>query len=113
MTFVGNNGQALLLKLATNIINAVQVLAFSEGVLLADQSGIDRNVAVDVLTRSAIGSPMLQTRAPFELPDKAWFDVFDLLSAARVLGYEHRDIAVLFQVFSESVAVPGRERPAA
>ena len=50
---------------------------------------------------------------PLELPDKAWFDVFDLLSAARVLGYEHRDIAVLFQVFSEKVAAPGRERPAA
>lgn len=113
VTFVGDNGQALLLKLATNIILAVQVLAFSEGVLLADQSGIERDVAVDVLTRSAIGSPMLQTRAPLELPDKAWFDVFDLLSAARVLGYEHRDIAVLFQVFSERVAVPGRERPAA
>jgi 3-hydroxyisobutyrate dehydrogenase-like beta-hydroxyacid dehydrogenase len=114
VTFVGDNGQALLLKLATNIILAVQVLAFSEGVLLADQSGIERDVALDVLTRSAIGSPMLQARPALELPDKAWFDVFDLLSAARVLGYEHRDISVLFQVFSERVAAPaGRERPAA
>ena len=47
---------------------------------------------------------MLQTRAALELPDKTWFDVYELLSAARVLGYEHRDIAVLFQVFSEMVA---------
>jgi 3-hydroxyisobutyrate dehydrogenase-like beta-hydroxyacid dehydrogenase len=114
VTFVGDNGQALLLKLATNIILAVQVLAFSEGVLLADQSGIARDVAVDVLTRSAIGSPMLQTRESLELPDKTWFDVYELLSAARVLGYEHRDIAVLFQVFSERVAAPAdQERPAA
>jgi len=106
VTFVGDNGQALMLKLATNIILAVQVLAFSEGVLLADQSGIEPDVALDVLTRSAMGSPMLQLRSPLELPDKAWFDVFDLLSAARVLGYEHRDIAVLFQVFSEMVTAP-------
>ena len=67
-----------------------------------------------MLTRSAIGSPMLQ-RAPLDLPDKAWFDVHELLSAARVLGYEHRDIAVLFQTFSEMVASPDspdlRSRP--
>jgi 3-hydroxyisobutyrate dehydrogenase-like beta-hydroxyacid dehydrogenase len=110
LTFVGDTGQALLLKLATNISLAVQVLAFSEGVRLAEQGGIERELALDVLTRSAIGSPILQTRVPLELPDKAWFDVHELLGAARVLGYEHPDIAVLFQMFSELVAAPdGRE----
>jgi 3-hydroxyisobutyrate dehydrogenase-like beta-hydroxyacid dehydrogenase len=88
-----------------------------------------------VLLRSAIGSPMLQARAPLlrELPDQAWFDVRlmqkdlrlaldsgrnlevplpstvvadELLSAATALGYEHRDIAVLFRVLSELDAVP-------
>jgi 3-hydroxyisobutyrate dehydrogenase-like beta-hydroxyacid dehydrogenase len=103
VTFVGDNSQAQLLKLATNISLAVQVLAFSEGVRLAEQGGIERDLALDVLTRSAIGSPMLETRVPLELPDKAWFDVHELLSAGRVLGYEHRDIAALFQVFSEMV----------
>ena len=105
VTFVGDNGQALLLKLATNVSLAVQMLAYSEGVRLTDQAGIERDIALDVLTRSAIGSPMLQS-APLDLPDKAWFDVHELLSAARVLGYEHRDIAVLFQTFSEMVATP-------
>jgi 3-hydroxyisobutyrate dehydrogenase-like beta-hydroxyacid dehydrogenase len=104
--FVGDNGQALLLKLATNISLAAHALALSEGVLLADQAGIERDLALDVLTRSAIGSAMMQRRAPLELPDKAWFDVHGLLGAARVLGYEHRDIAVLFQVFSEMVTAP-------
>ena len=61
-------------------------------------------VALDVLKRSAIGSPMLRAAAPPELPDRAWFDVLELLGAARVLGYEHRDIAVLFQTFSEMIA---------
>jgi 3-hydroxyisobutyrate dehydrogenase-like beta-hydroxyacid dehydrogenase len=136
----GDAGHALLLKLAININLAVQMLAFSEGVLLAERGGIERGLAVDVLTRSAIGSPMLQARGPLlrELPDQAWFDVRlmqkdlrlvldsarnlgvplpstgvadELLSAAIARGYEHRDIAVLFQVLSELAAVPaGRER---
>jgi 3-hydroxyisobutyrate dehydrogenase-like beta-hydroxyacid dehydrogenase len=109
-TFVGANEQALMLKLATNISLAVQVLAFSEGVQLAEQGGVERDLALEVLTRSAIGSPLLQTRVPLELPDKAWFDVHELLSAGRVLGYGHRDIAGLFEVFSEMV-LPGSNQP--
>ena len=105
VTFVGDNEQALLLKLATNITLAVQMFAFSEGVLVAERGGIGRDLALDLLTRSAIDS-MLQKCAPFEPPDKAWFDVHELLSAARVLGYEHRDIAALFQAFSEMVGMP-------
>lgn len=45
--YVGGNGQALLLKLAINISLGVQMLAFSEGVLLAERGGIDRTLAVD------------------------------------------------------------------
>ena len=63
VTYVGDAGHALLLKLAINISLAVQMLAFSEGVLLAEQGGVDRNVALQVMTHSAIGSPMLQARA--------------------------------------------------
>lgn len=104
VTFVGEIGQALLLNLAVNVTLAVQVLALSEGVQLAEHGGIERRLALDVLRRSAVGSPLLQTGALLDLPDKAWFDVYELLSAARVLGYEHHDIAVLFQAFSEMVA---------
>jgi len=76
VTFVGDVGHALLLKLAINISLAVQMLAFSEGVLLAERGGLDRTVALEVMTHSAIGSPMLQARASLlrELPDNAWFD---------------------------------------
>jgi 3-hydroxyisobutyrate dehydrogenase-like beta-hydroxyacid dehydrogenase len=138
VTFVGDNSHALMLKLAINISLAVQMLAFSEGVLLAEQGGVERGLALEVLTGSAIGSPMLQTRAPLlqELPDAAWFDVAlmqkdlrltlesarrlkvplpstavadDLLSEARARGYGHRDIAVLFRVLSE--LVPASDGP--
>ena len=131
VTFAGGNDQALLLKLAINISLAVQMLAFSEGVLLAERGGIDRELALEVLSKSAIGSPMLQARVPLlrELPGEAWFDVLlmqkdirlalesadelnvplptatvadELLNTARGLGYEHRDIAALVQVLSET-----------
>jgi 3-hydroxyisobutyrate dehydrogenase-like beta-hydroxyacid dehydrogenase len=130
VTRVGDVGQALLVKLAVNISLAVQMLAFSEGVLLAERGGVSRDVAIEALTTSAIGSPMLQARAPMlrELPDRAWFDVAllhkdirlaldsgrdlevplpstrvadDLLTTTTELGYEHRDIAVLFRVLTE------------
>jgi 3-hydroxyisobutyrate dehydrogenase-like beta-hydroxyacid dehydrogenase len=135
VTYVGDDvGHALLLKLAINISLAVQMLAFSEGVLLAERGGLDRDVALDVLTHSAIGSPMLQTRAPLlrELPEEAWFDIAmmqkdlrlalvsgrdervplpstavtsELLDIARTAGYEHRDIAAVFGLLSDQAAM--------
>ena len=74
-THIGENGQGLVLKLAINISLAVQMLAFSEGLLLADRSGIDRKRAVEVMTQSPIGSPMLKARADLvlDLPPDAWF----------------------------------------
>jgi 3-hydroxyisobutyrate dehydrogenase-like beta-hydroxyacid dehydrogenase len=141
VTHVPDAGHALLLKLAINVSLAVQMLAFSEGVLLAERGGVDRTVALEVMTHSAIGSPMLQTRAGLlrDLPDNAWFDVAmmqkdlrlalasgrdegvplpsatvadEMLSTARAAGYQHRDIAVLFRMLSELVAAPSA-RPGA
>ena len=42
VTHVGGNGLAVSMKIATNLSLAVQMLAFSEGVLLAEKSGIRR-----------------------------------------------------------------------
>src|SRR5207237_8122389 len=74
-THIGDNGQGLVLKLAINISLAVQMLAFAEGLVLAERSGIDPKLAVDVMTQSPIGSPMLKARAELvlDLPDEAWF----------------------------------------
>src|SRR5206468_12541673 len=60
VTHVGDNGLALSMKIAVNLSLAVQMLAFSEGVLLAEKSGIARDTAVDVLVNSAIASPMIK-----------------------------------------------------
>jgi 3-hydroxyisobutyrate dehydrogenase-like beta-hydroxyacid dehydrogenase len=137
-THIGENGQGLSLKLAINISLAVQMLAFAEGLLLAERAGVDRTLAVNVMTQSPIGSPMLKARAALvlDLPDEAWFDVGfmqkdlrlaldtaaelhvplpstvvadELLSDARSGGYEHRDIAVLYRVLSDLAAAQSRE----
>jgi 3-hydroxyisobutyrate dehydrogenase-like beta-hydroxyacid dehydrogenase len=134
VTHVGDNGLALAMKIAVNLSLAVQMLAFSEGVLLAEKSGIPREVAVDVLVHSAVASPMIQYRGPFVLrqPDEAWFDVnmmqkdmllaLDLgrrlnvpvpttavtnefLTAARGMGLEKQDFAVVFDVLAHMSGV--------
>ena len=134
VTYVGDNGLALAMKIATNLNLAVQMLAFSEGVLLAEKSGIARETAVEVLTNSAVASPMIQYRGPFVLqqPEEAWFDVNmmqkdmllalemgrqldvplptaavsnEFLTAARGMGYAKQDFAVMFDVLARMSGV--------
>jgi 3-hydroxyisobutyrate dehydrogenase-like beta-hydroxyacid dehydrogenase len=139
VTRVGANGKALMMKLAINVSLAVQMIAFSEGVLLAERGGIDPELAVGVLTASAVGSPMLRMRGPllFDRPDEALFDVKlmqkdvglaleqgrslevplpsaaianELLTAARALGYGDQDMVAVFDVLAQ---LAGRDRVAA
>jgi 3-hydroxyisobutyrate dehydrogenase-like beta-hydroxyacid dehydrogenase len=129
VTYVGVNGLAASMKIATNLSLAVQMLAFSEGVLLAEKSGIARETAVQVLLNSVIASPMVQYRGPFVLglPEEAWFDVNmmqkdlllalemgreldvplpttavtnEMLTAARGMGLADKDFAVVFEVLA-------------
>jgi 3-hydroxyisobutyrate dehydrogenase-like beta-hydroxyacid dehydrogenase len=137
VTHVGDNGLALVMKIATNLSLAVQMLAFSEGVLLAEKSGIARETAVDVLTHSVIGSPMVQYRGPFvlKMPDEAWFNVNmmqkdmllamelgrqvdvplpttavtnEMLTAARGMGLAEHDFAIVFEVLARMSGVKTR-----
>jgi 3-hydroxyisobutyrate dehydrogenase-like beta-hydroxyacid dehydrogenase len=134
VTHVGDNGLALVMKIATNLSLAVQMMAFSEGVLLAEKSGISREIAVDVLTHSVIASPMVQYRGPFvlKMPDEAWFNVNmmqkdmllalelgrqldvpmpttavsnEFLTAARGMGLVEKDFAVVFEVLAQMSGV--------
>ena len=75
--YVGGNGLAVAMKIAINLSLAVQMLAFSEGMLLAEKTGIKREVAAEVMFNSVIASPMIKYRGPFvvNMPDEAWFDV--------------------------------------
>ena len=135
---VGRNGQALLLKIAINLSLHVQMTAFSEGLLLAEKDGIDREVAVEAMLSSVIASPMLKYRGPFvlEQPEEAWFDVNmmqkdmllaleagreldvpmpttaasnELLTAARAMGLADRDFAIVYEVLAR---MAGREEAA-
>jgi 3-hydroxyisobutyrate dehydrogenase-like beta-hydroxyacid dehydrogenase len=98
VTHVGGNGQGLLLKLAVNISLSAQMLAFSEGVLLAERGGIDPKVAVAAMAASSIGSPMLKARAPLILdpPAHAWFDMHLM----------HKDIRLALETGRELLARP-------
>jgi 3-hydroxyisobutyrate dehydrogenase len=129
VTHVGPAGQAVLMKIATNLSLAVQMVAFSEGVLLAEKAGIPRETAVEVLLHSVIASPMVRYRGPFVLkqPEEAWFDVDmmqkdlllaleagreldvalpttavsnQLMTAARAMGLRERDFATVFTVLA-------------
>jgi 3-hydroxyisobutyrate dehydrogenase-like beta-hydroxyacid dehydrogenase len=129
-THVGDNGLAVLMKIATNLSLAVQMLAFSEGVLLAEKAGIPRKTAVEVLTHSVIASPMVVYRGPMVmgLPDEAWFDMKmmqkdmslalemgrrlavplpttavanEFLTAARGAGLEKKDFAAVFHLLAQ------------
>jgi 3-hydroxyisobutyrate dehydrogenase-like beta-hydroxyacid dehydrogenase len=135
VTHVGGNGQGLMLKLAINISLAAQMLAFSEGLLLAARGGIDPGLAAHVMAASAIGSPMLRARAPLVLdpPPQAWFDIHlmhkdirlaleaardagvplpaaavadQMLEQAEELGFGASDIAGLYQVLREMPVRP-------
>jgi 3-hydroxyisobutyrate dehydrogenase-like beta-hydroxyacid dehydrogenase len=127
--YVGGNGLAVTMKIATNLSLAVQMLAFSEGVLLAEKSGIKREVAAEVLFNSVIASPMVKYRGQFvlDMPDEAWFDVNmmqkdmnlalelgqqldvplpttaitnEMLTAARGMGFAEQDFAVVFKTLA-------------
>jgi 3-hydroxyisobutyrate dehydrogenase-like beta-hydroxyacid dehydrogenase len=134
VTYVGDNGLALAMKIGVNLSLAVQMMAFSEGVLLAEKSGIARETAVDVLTHSAVASPMIQYRGPFVIqqPAEAWFDVNmmqkdmllamelgrqldvplpstaisnEILTAARGMGMAKLDFACMFDVLARMSGV--------
>jgi 3-hydroxyisobutyrate dehydrogenase-like beta-hydroxyacid dehydrogenase len=130
VTHIGGNGQALLMKIAINLSLHVQMVAFSEGVLLAEKDGIPREVAVEAMLNSVIASPMIKYRGPMilEQPEEAWFNVNmmqkdmnlaleagrrldvpmpttavsnELLTAARGMGLEEYDFAIVFEVLAQ------------
>jgi 3-hydroxyisobutyrate dehydrogenase-like beta-hydroxyacid dehydrogenase len=133
---IGDNGQALLMKIAINLCLFVQMTSYSEGLLIAEKGGIDRETAVEAMLNSVIASPMITYRGPFVLdqPDEAWFDCNmmqkdmllaleagreygvpmpttatsnELLSAARGMGLDHYDFAIVFDVLAAMAGVKG------
>jgi 3-hydroxyisobutyrate dehydrogenase-like beta-hydroxyacid dehydrogenase len=133
-TYVGGHGLAAAMKIATNLSLAVQMLAFSEGVLLAEKSGIARQTAVEVLLNSVMASPMVKYRGPFilKMPEEAIFDVNmmqkdlllalemgrqlevplpttaianQMLTATRAMGLAEKDFAIMFEALARMAGV--------
>jgi 3-hydroxyisobutyrate dehydrogenase-like beta-hydroxyacid dehydrogenase len=130
VTYVGGNGQAVLMKIGVNLNLQVQFIGFCEGLFLAEKGGIPRETAMEVLLNSVIASPSLIYRAPFilDMPDEAWFNVNmmqkdmllaleqareldvplptvaltnEFLTAARTMGLAHNDFAVVYRVLEK------------
>jgi 3-hydroxyisobutyrate dehydrogenase-like beta-hydroxyacid dehydrogenase len=130
VNYVGSNGQAVLMKIAINLNLQVQMLAFCEGLLLAEKGGIPRETALEVMLNSVIASPSLKYRTPFilNMPDEAWFNVNmmqkdmllalemgreldvplptvaasnEYLTAARALGLAKQDFAIVYKVLAK------------
>ena len=124
---VGGNGQAIAMKIAINLNLPTQLVSLFEGVLLAERSGVPREVALDGLLNSVAASTAMKYRGPFmlKMPDEVWFSaammkkdiqlalelgaetgvelktakmVDELLDQAIALGWEDDDFAVLYRV---------------
>jgi 3-hydroxyisobutyrate dehydrogenase-like beta-hydroxyacid dehydrogenase len=137
VSYIGENGQAVLMKIAINLNLQVQFMGLSEGLLLAEKGGIPREVALQALLDSVIASPSLKYRAPFitQAPDEVWFNVGmmqkdmllalemgrrldvplpttavsnEYLTAARALGLGEHDFYIVFQALA---AMAGVETP--
>jgi 3-hydroxyisobutyrate dehydrogenase-like beta-hydroxyacid dehydrogenase len=140
VTYVGANGLAVTMKIAVNLNLAVQYLAMSEGLLLAEKSGIARETALEVFMQSVVASPSLKYRGPFVLrmPEEAWFNVQmmqkdmllalelgrevevplptvavanEWLTAARAIGLAEKDFAIIFEVLARVAGVGGWSIP--
>jgi 3-hydroxyisobutyrate dehydrogenase-like beta-hydroxyacid dehydrogenase len=142
VTHVGPLGLAKTMKIAANLGLAVQMLAFSEAVLLAEKAGIPREKAVEALLKSVVASPMVKYRGPFvlgQMPADAWFKVAmiqkdlqlaldegrrsgvtlpltaltqEWMTAARGLGLGDYDFAVVFDVLAQLSGAPPSTKPA-
>ena len=79
VTYLGAQGNALLMKMAINLSLVVQGMSFCESVAMAENAGIPRAAAVDAVLKSVIASPMLQYRGPMilegQMPKKPFADV--------------------------------------
>ena len=130
VTYVGENGLALAMKVATNISVAVQMLAFSESVVLAEKAGVPRETVIEILTSSAIASPLVQYKGPLvlQMAEQAQFTttmmqkdmtlalelarelhvplptgaaVNEMLSSACAQGFGDKDFAILYKVLAQ------------
>jgi len=125
---IGDQGLAVQMKIGINLTLIVEMVAFCEGVALAEKGGVPRAVAVDAMLNSVVASPVMGYRGPFiiDMPDKPLANVTlqqkdallalelarelgqpapliatanELLNACRGLGIDHRDFVTVYDVY--------------
>jgi 3-hydroxyisobutyrate dehydrogenase-like beta-hydroxyacid dehydrogenase len=78
--YIGRAGQAMALKLVANLLIALHSAAAAEALLMARRAGLDLGLVLDVLTKSAATSRMLEVRGPLmakgEFPPQMKLDLF-------------------------------------
>ncbi len=79
VSYIGDSGSAVQMKVAVNLSLIVQMIAFCESVALAEKGGVARETAVDAMLKSVVASPVMGYRGPFilqgNMPDKPLADV--------------------------------------
>jgi 3-hydroxyisobutyrate dehydrogenase-like beta-hydroxyacid dehydrogenase len=127
-TRIGDQGLAVQTKIGINLTLIVEMVAFCEGVALAEKGGVPRDVAVEAMLNSVVASPVMGYRGPFilDMPDKPLANVTlqqkdallalelaremgqptplmaaanELLNACRGLGIDHRDFVTVYDVY--------------
>lgn len=125
---IGDQGLAVQTKIGINLTLIVEMVAFCEGVALAEKGGVQRDVAVEAMLNSVVASPVMSYRGPFilNMPDKPLANVTlqqkdallalelaremgqptpllaaanELLNACRGLGIDHRDFVTVYDVY--------------
>jgi 3-hydroxyisobutyrate dehydrogenase-like beta-hydroxyacid dehydrogenase len=128
VTHIGEQGLAVQTKIGINLTLIVEMVAFCEGVALAEKGGVPRAVAVEAMLNSVVASPVMGYRGPFilDMPDKPLASVTlqqkdallaldlarqmgqptpllatanELLNACRGLGIDHRDFVTVYDVY--------------
>ena len=127
-TRIGEQGLAVQTKIGINLTLIVEMVAFCEGVALAEKGGVPRDIAVEAMLNSVVASPEMGYRGPFilDMPDKPLANVTlqqkdallalelaremgqpapliaaanELLNACRGLGIDHRDFVTVYDVY--------------
>lgn len=128
VSYIGANGLAVQTKIGINLTLITNMVAFCEGVALAEKGGVPRAIAVDAMLKSVVASPVMGYRGPFilDMPEKPLADVTlqqkdailalelaremgmptpmlatanELLNACRGMGIDHRDFVTVYDVY--------------
>lgn len=128
VSYIGERGCAAQLKVAINLTLVAEMVAFCEGMALAEKGGVDRKVAYDAFMKSVTASPVMGYRGLFviDMPKKPLANVKlqqkdvqlalelareqgmpapliaaanEMLNACHSLGIAHNDFVTVFDVY--------------